>query len=124
MQHLQDNVQELSQHFAELKEKQPAVEISNWDKLDPAVRRQVALERVKAVLSRILGDGETSLEVPMRPSLQDVKFDPGSGIVPRADARTSLMRGNRLLVPPRSEHHEDPAAAGNTGDQQRTLLSS
>ena len=66
---------ELSQHFAELKEKQPAVEISNWDKLDPAVRRQVALERVEAVLSRILGDGETSLEVPMRPSLQDVKFE-------------------------------------------------
>ena len=92
-----DNVQELSQHFAELKEKQPAVEVSNWDKLDPAVRRQVALERVEAVLSRILVDGETTLEVPRFPRQQDVKFDPGSGIVPRADARTSIMREKRVL---------------------------
>ena len=53
--------------------------------------------RATTVVSAGELDGETSLEVPRWPSLQDVKFDPGSGIVPRADARTSLMRGNRLL---------------------------
>ena len=53
--------------------------------------------RATTVVSAGELDGETSLEVPRWPSLQDVKFDPGSRIVPRADARTSLMRGNRLL---------------------------
>ena len=42
-----------------LRDKQP-LEVSNWKDLDPAIRRQVVMEWVEAVLSRILKDGETS----------------------------------------------------------------
>ena len=42
-------------------------------------RRQIALEWVEKVLSWILQDGETSLEVLNLGCLPDMEFKPGSG---------------------------------------------
>ena len=85
--------------------------------------RHIALEWVEIVLSRILQDGETSLEVPKLGCLPDMEFSPGSDLVPRKDARTegtdfwSFSIFSEKVIP-LDIVYLDPAAAWHTCHQK------